>query len=119
MVSMDAAGMSLHTRTGLAAVPYSSQANGFFTKYDTAKVNARLMKIYENDSNLRIFTNIKKLSSQTGYTCTEISLAFLMNHNFLTIPIIGSKTREQICDSVKAGDIRLSREEMEILVGNG
>ena len=115
MVRMDAAGMSLHERTGLAAIPYSSQANGFFTKYNAGSVSEWLLTKYMNDDNMRTYKNIKKLSAETGYTCTEISLSYLMSYNFLTIPIIGSKTPEQINDSVSAGDIRLSRDQMELL----
>jgi len=112
---LDEAGIKLHTQTGLTLIPFSSQASGFFTKLNKNTVSEDLMKLYGNESNMRIFKNMKKLSEKTGYTLTEISLAYLMSYDFLTIPIIGSRTPEQIKDSVSAADIRLTGEEMEFL----
>lgn len=112
---MDAEGLKMHKRTGLAAVPYSSQAGGFFTKYDSSTASKALLARYENEANERIYSNMKKLSEKTGYSCTEISLAYLTSREFTVIPIIGSKTPEQIGDSVSASDIRLSAEETAFL----
>lgn len=114
---MDAEGLELHRRTGLTAIPYSSQAGGFFTKYDNNTASKALLERYENKENMRVYANMKSLSGKTGYCCTEISLAYLMSHEFTVIPIIGSKTPEQISDSVSAADIRLTGEEIAFLGG--
>jgi len=114
---MDKQGVELHIQTGLAAVPYTSQAVGFFARYSKSGVSESLLKIYDNDANMRIYNNMRILSEKTGYTYTQISLAYLISHDFLTIPIIGSKTPEQINESVSAADIRLGKEELELLTG--
>ncbi|MCL1792525.1 MAG: aldo/keto reductase [Oscillospiraceae bacterium] len=118
MCRMDGEGILLHKRTGLAAIPYSSQAGGYFSKYDTGAISENLLARYKNDENMRVYKNMKKLSEKTGYSCTQISLAYLMSHGFVAIPIIGSKNPEQIGDSVSAADIRLGGDEMELLIGD-
>lgn len=114
---MDAEGIRLHGRTGLAAVPYSSQAGGFFAKLNSGSASEGLLARYKNDENMRIYENMKELSRQTGYSCTQISLGYLMSHDFVAIPIIGSKNPAQITDSVSASEIRLGKQEMELLLG--
>jgi aryl-alcohol dehydrogenase-like predicted oxidoreductase len=115
LVRMDADGLGLHERAGLAAIPYSSQAGGFFTKYDDGAASEFLFKKYVNDDNLRVYENMKKISARTGYNCTQIALAYLLGHKFTTIPIIGSRTPEQIRGSVSASDIRLNGGDMKLL----
>ncbi len=117
MVQMDAATLEFHRQSGLAAVPYSSQANGFFSKlaqnravpamFDSAAVRA---------TNLARFEKIQTLLRQNGLSITEIALGFLRGQPFATVPIIGCKTQAQLSDSLSGGDVSLSAKQIADLM---
>jgi aryl-alcohol dehydrogenase-like predicted oxidoreductase len=110
LVSMDKDGIELHKKYGLTAIPYSSQANGFFEKLEhqgIEKMNESVKAYYYNTENLKKFEKIKQLSKELSRSVTEIILGYLLSQPFPTIPIVGSRTIEQLEDSMKAGDFIL------------
>ncbi len=107
MVCMDEDTMRLHIKTGITAIPYSSQANGFFSKLlqqGATLMNEGVKKLYYNEKNLKRFEKIVKLEQELAKPVTEIILGYLISHPFTTIPIVGPHTIEQMDDSMKAGD---------------
>ncbi len=119
LVLMNKDGFKLHSETKLAAIPYSSQARGFFSKaytYGLDNITGELRNIYFNKENIERFKRLKKLSKELSKSIGQLSLAYLTSQkSFLTIPIIGSHTKEQLIDSMGAGDFVLNQEEMDFL----
>ncbi|MFH2067960.1 MAG: aldo/keto reductase [Candidatus Omnitrophota bacterium] len=113
IVAMDAETIEFHKTTGLAAIPYSSQARGFFSKLSKlgeAGLDEGLKKLYYSEKNILIFERLKKIVSVLQKSVTEVSLAYLTSHPFVTIPIIGPKSVEQLKESLKASEVVLSEE---------
>lgn len=112
IVSMDEEGIRLHKELGLTAVPYSSQAQGFFSKMKlkgTDGLDQRLKDIYHNTHNLKVFERAQKLAEQLSMSITEISLSYIISQpEFTSIPVIGCKNIEQLSGSLKASNRMLS-----------
>lgn len=115
---MDEATKRLHLETDLAATPYSSLANGFFEKVNKEGPeisNSKVREIYFNDQNLEKYKRVLKLANELSVSITEIALSYLISQPFQTFPVIGSRTVQQLEDSMKAGDLILSREQIAFL----
>lgn len=117
---MDEATKMLHLESGLAATPYSSQANGFFDKLNKEGpefLNEKVKKLYLNEENMTRFARAKKLAADLSVTINEVSLSYLISQPFQTFPIIGSRTIEQLTNSMSAGNLLLSEEQLAYLEG--
>ena len=112
-VAMDEESYAYHQRTGLAAIPYSSQAGGYFQKLVASRdVYPNQQKQYDTAENHKRGVRLKELAQETGYSVSQIVLAYLTNQPFATIPIVGCRTVAQVEDSMAAGDVRLTVEQV-------
>lgn len=121
IVAMNAETLAWHEASGLTAIPYSSQANGFFQKVAQGRPVANSLVAYESDlvreTNHTRFARLETLSRETGLSFTQLVLGYLRSHDFPVVPIIGSRTREQLADSLSGADVRLSPEQRQGLEG--
>ncbi len=102
--AMDEPTYDLHVQTGLAAVPYSSQAGGFFTKFSD---DPNIQSGYATRANRALHHSLQALSQKLNLTIGQLVLAYLWSHPFPVIPIIGCRNVEQLEDSLKALGHRL------------
>ncbi len=112
MVQMDKKGIKFHVDTQLTAIPYSSQAQGFFTKLEKNKGNINKLagkrkQRYYNSENIKRYKRALKLSSELSKSISEIVLSYLISKPFPVIPIAGFSNRDQLRESIKAGDLVL------------
>jgi len=115
-VMMNKNGIGFHKKTLLAVMPYSSQAQGFFTKmHKGIPLSDHIRKLYYSKENIKRFERVKKLAHDLSRSVTEISLGYLMSQPFTTIPIIGCRTLEQLAESLKAGDLALKPDMVKYL----
>jgi aryl-alcohol dehydrogenase-like predicted oxidoreductase len=80
LVVMDDDLWQYHKQTGLAAIPYTSQANGLFQKMDAggkAALPADLAEQYLSPETEGRYQRLKLLGQQTGLSTTQIGLGFL------------------------------------------
>ncbi len=115
---MDEEMWQYHKETGLAAIPYSAQANGLFNKMaqgrnDTIKPNT--LRIYHSPQNQQRFQRIQQLMQETGLSVTQIVLGYLISQPFTTIAIVGCQNLEQLQDSLTAGEVQLNAEQVKFL----
>lgn len=118
LVGMDEEGLEFHKRTQMAAIPYTSQAKGFFSKVERAGregLSAGDQKVYFSDINNRRLLKVQELARKFAVTVNDIAVSYLLSQPFVTIPVIGSKTIEQLKSSLKALDVVLSSEEIAAL----
>jgi aryl-alcohol dehydrogenase-like predicted oxidoreductase len=116
---MDEALWDYHRETQLAAVPYTSQANGLFQKLETTNPEAlppNLQAWYINPVTLERFRKIQKLSTESGLSSTQIVLGYLTSQPFPTFPIVGPKSSMQLADCLSAVDVLLSPEQIKGLL---
>ncbi len=112
---------SLHAE-GMPIIPYSGQSGGYFTKLDKggeAALGETLTVRYGNPANAKRLSAVQAVAKKHGVTINEIVLAYLTNQPNQTIPIIGASRPEQIEESVKAVNVKLTTEELAQLRGEG
>jgi aryl-alcohol dehydrogenase-like predicted oxidoreductase len=115
---MDKAMYDTHMETGLAAIPFSAQANGFFNKLAEGRehdIRPRTRQIYRAPANQQRLQRIRQLGQETGLTVTQIVLGYLLAQPFTTIPIIGCQNVAQLDDSLSAATVDLSPTQVRFL----
>ena len=118
MVFMNEDCYKLHKETQLAAIPYTSQANGFFEKLDKQNdipLKRELKRVFYNEENLKRLERIKLIAFELSKSITEIVLGYLISQPFTTIPVIGCSNVEQLECSLKAGDLILKEDMVNYL----
>ncbi len=121
MVAMTPDLYGYHLQSGLAAIPYSSQANGLFQKLSDWRSRDRITPgqaarhpLAENQARL---ARAQSLARDLGVSLTGIVLGYLQSQPFTTIPIIGCRTLDQLQDSLAGDGVRLSPEQLAFLEG--
>jgi aryl-alcohol dehydrogenase-like predicted oxidoreductase len=115
LVLMDDAGMAYHRETGLAAIPYTSQAKGFFTKLAEARLKDSDKRGYDNPTNRARFERASQLAEHYGVGVTAVALSYLNSQPFAVAPVIGPRNLSMLEDSLRDIDLRLTPEEVASL----
>jgi aryl-alcohol dehydrogenase-like predicted oxidoreductase len=118
MVAMDEPTRLYHRDTQLAAIPYSSQAGGWFQKradFEAGKRPDAPGGSFSTDESERLFRRIQTITADSGLTVTQVALGWLLSQPFPTFPIVGSHTIAQLRDCMSAAAVRLSPSQMQIL----
>jgi aryl-alcohol dehydrogenase-like predicted oxidoreductase len=116
--AMDGETLEYHKQSGMTVIPYTSQARGFFTKVAAGgpeSLKDWVKAVYYNDENLRRLERIKKVSGETGASINTIVLAYLASQPFITIPIVGPQTVQQLEECLEAVDLELAPETVKYL----
>lgn len=118
MVDMDDDLFDLHNETGIAAIPFSSTAQGYITKYLAGKkFSDDYKKCYGSDRNNEIAERAAVLAKEKGITVAQIALAYFYYQNFASIPITSFSNEEQMVEAVAATDVVLTDDEYKFLMG--
>jgi aryl-alcohol dehydrogenase-like predicted oxidoreductase len=115
LVKFDAEAQRFHRETGLAVIPYTSQANGFFSKLALPR-NEQPPNLEQHDyytpPNLAAGKIVIELAETKRVAPSAIVLAYLWSRPFPVTPIIGSHTLAQLEDSFAAIGLQLSHAEL-------
>ncbi len=95
---MDGEMAAFHMRTGLAAIPYSAQAKGYFEKAQDT-LGETLAHLYESPRNRALAGDLMAMAGHLGATPTQIMLGVLMRAPFPVVPVIGCRTPVQVAES--------------------
>src|SRR5260370_23552576 len=118
MRSMDGDAERLHQAANLVAMPYSSQAGGFFSNWlegdDVARLKAK-QSGYATKANFQIARLVADISRQNGVPAGAVVLAFLRSHYFSVVPIVGCGTPAHLAASIEALDFVLSHADWKSL----
>ncbi len=113
-VKFDADMDRFHRETGLAVIPYTSQANGFFSKL--ARGDTGLEKhAFHVPPNLAAGKIVRELAALKRVAPSAIVLAYLWSRPFPVVPIIGSRNAAQLDDAFAALPVRLTSSELTAL----
>lgn len=120
-VQMDNEILSWHRHSNFPVMAYSSQANGFFNyplpASDTPEEPKQkaLAKSYLNPKNRARYERAEELAKRLNRTTGEVALSYVWSQSFPSVAIIGSRRKEQLAESLRAADLRLSPEDLEWL----
>src|SRR5262245_58892966 len=108
---MDDITEQLHQAADLVAMPYSSQAGGFFSNWlegdDAARSKAE-QSGYATEANFEIAKLAGCIAQRNGVGVGAVVLAFLRCHPFKVVPIVGCGTPAHLAASIEALDFVLS-----------
>lgn len=122
MVTMNSELKQYHKETGLPALAYSAQANGWFQRRASGaagQMSAAFQRMYATAVNETRWRQVQELVKVSGLSVSELILGYLLAQPFPTIPLIGSKSVPHLLDSLKAGDVQLSQEQVAYLEQTG
>lgn len=103
MSSMEQKDEVYHTRTGLAAVPYNSQAFGFFgipDPYDRAQLKERLQKLM-TDKNVRTLECVQKWSETSTVHKLPWAIYYLNHSLFILLSVRKIQSKLKIAARVR------------------
>jgi predicted dehydrogenase/aryl-alcohol dehydrogenase-like predicted oxidoreductase len=108
--------LSTHQLTNFA---WSSQGRGFFT--DRAGREKRdskeLVETWYSEENFGRRDRAVQLATELGISPLHIALAYVLNHPLPIVPLIGPRRIQELDDSLRALDIRLTPEQVRWLEG--
>ncbi len=121
LVWMDDALLEMHRQTRLTAIPYTAQARGVFAKVHSGgwdSLTDDVSRDYDNMRNRVVYDRLKTLSHQKNVSITALSVAWLINNpDFVTIPIVSARSREQWNDILSATAVVLTAQERAAISG--
>jgi aryl-alcohol dehydrogenase-like predicted oxidoreductase len=103
---------------GIGVLPYSPLAGGFLTgKYRRNQALPSGVRVEGNkqrmsEQNFDIVEKLVEIAQRHGSTPTRVTLAWMLKLPFVTAPIIGANTTDQLADSMGAAGLELSEEEI-------
>lgn len=72
----------------------------------------RLKLLMEQERNFRIVEALKPLAAERGWSLPQLALSWVLSHPAVTSAILGASRPEQIADSLRYADERLSPQEL-------
>lgn len=105
----------------LGVISYFSLASGFLTgKYRAEKdlsksQRGERVKKYMNDRGFRILEALDRVADQYQASHASIALAWIISRPSITAPIASASSTEQLKELVKATELKLSTESLELL----
>lgn len=121
MQRMEKDTLQFHRDTQMLATAYESQARGYFQKWAAkgAESLPEEQKLsYPPAKNEGRFQRICRLAEETGSSVSGIVLGYLFQHGFPSCAVVGSRTPAQLADTLKAGDVSLTKEQIAFLEGD-
>ena len=107
---------------GIAYSPFSPIAAGFLSgKYKKGSENETtrtktypvMKERYFSDADFDVLDSIEEIAKNRSINVSQLALAYVLNKGF--IPVIGATKPEYLEDDIAALDIKLSKEEMELI----
>lgn len=111
LVAMDAGMIGWHRETGVAAIPYSAQAQGYFDKPAAGATRGPAARAYDSAVNRARGERLAVLAARHGVTPTQAMLALFRLAGFPVVPVVGCRTAGQIAASFRGADLVLCAED--------
>lgn len=99
---------------GVALMPWSSQARGFFTERTDPhdRSNSILVRGWYSADNFQRLARVKQMANERHVLPNALALAYVLQQPFPTFPMIGPRTLDQLSLSLPSLDIPLTSEEL-------
>ena len=114
--------MPLCAAEGVGVVPWSPLARGRLTR-DWGETSNRMEKdefgktLYTatEDADRKIVQRVSEIAAQRGVPRAQVALAWMVQHPFVTAPIVGASKIHHLDDAVAALTLNLTPEEISSL----
>jgi aryl-alcohol dehydrogenase-like predicted oxidoreductase len=109
-----------HLETGMAMIPFQAHAFGLFARMEAGTLdhmNSGFRGFYKPEESYRRFLRMKEVMAETGLGLSQVVIGYLSSQPFVTIPIVGSHSPDQVRDSMTAIDVRLTPEQVDYIDG--
>jgi aryl-alcohol dehydrogenase-like predicted oxidoreductase len=116
MVAMDEAMYAFHEESATPASPYSSQSQGYFSRWTRGSEDATV-RLFDGERNRAIAQRLDVLALAYGVPATELSVAVLLASPFPTLPVIGSTSVDQLRSSFRAATVELTPDDLKTALG--
>src|SRR6185503_10584312 len=94
---------------GLANLPWSSQAQGFFAgRFEGEGSKHEFAKCWTSDDNLKRLARVRELAAKLKVDPTNVALAWVLHQDQPIFPLIGPLSPAETWSSVQALKIELS-----------
>lgn len=106
---------------GLGVIPYSPLAAGFLTgKYSPEEepvrsARANHVEQYFTNEGWAVVATAREIADTHGVAPAAVALAWLLQQDTITAPIVGANSPEQLADQLPAASLQLSEEELRRL----
>ncbi len=112
-----------YARTGLAVLPWSSLAGGFFSGRFTRDnldsftdgADQRCVRCYCTETNFQRLDRARELADRKNASLAQIALAWTIQGPLNCFPLMAGWTPEQVRENAAAANIELSAEEVDWL----
>lgn len=102
------------TKRQMPNFAWSSQGRGFFTERAgrDKQDNEELVRVWYSEKNFGRRDRAIELAQRLGKSPIHVALAYVLAQPFPSVPLIGPRTLDELEDSLKALDIKLSAEDV-------
>lgn len=122
-LSRDYESMDYYREKGIIVAPYSAMARGFLAGRFPSNQRFALWKsldwasriAYFHKENFRVLKVAEDMAKKKGCTLSQLNLAYVLQQDFMTFPVISSTKKDRMKDNLKAFDITLAKEEIDEL----
>lgn len=112
-VSSHDASRAMFAAEGIALLPWSSQARGFFLRGDRGfTADAELVRCWYSDDNFARLARAQELARRKGVQPIHIALAWVLHQPCTTFPLIGPRTIAETASSLEGLAISLTPAEV-------
>lgn len=103
-----------HLKTGMANVPWSSQARGFFSGRARPDVqdDKELVRCWYAEDNFKRLARAEELGKKKGVSAINIALAYVLAQPFLSFPIVGPANITETRTLLPALDVELTSADL-------
>jgi len=104
---------------GIAVTCFSPMARGWLAGSDDCRsqTDAWFAKNFGDALDLEICARVDAIATERGTTMAEIALAWVYSKEAISCPIVGAGSVNQLDNNVKALDLELTDDEIEVLDG--
>ncbi len=107
-----------YERSKMPLMAFTSQAKGFFSKYNSIQLKQSEINRFVSDLNIERVKRARMLANEYSVSPTCIALAYLTNNPVQTSAVIGPRNIAQLEDSINVKEILLSKSQIDWLKGD-
>jgi aryl-alcohol dehydrogenase-like predicted oxidoreductase len=100
---------------GIALVPWSSQARGFFADVPPQNLDPNMWRCWDTPDNRSRRDRAATLAERRGVDTVNIALAYVLSQPGSTLPIVGPQNERELRTALRGLDITLDAAEMRWL----